>query len=246
MKTETTEEALECGGGQENRAWLSRIAEEFIGLERYVADLNLIPDDAPDWVKNVEREFGKVLFSTERITCMPEKMAYELGKTLGQQSAFAVWSMESLMELEREGKLPQSSETAAIAPGGDQRGRDFPEWYNQLVKLVKRSFCLAVDNDYQSMADYLRGFSEGFGRKPLGLHASNLGNTTFEVYLLLLLTWRWVANLKSVRELHEYIGKVLGPHRTGDLKRVQKICERVGLSYRPPGRPKKEIATRGG
>ena len=33
--------------------------------------------------------------------------------------------------------------------------------------------------------------------------------------------------------------KVFGPYRTGDLKRTEKICQRIGLRYRKAGRPKK-------
>ena len=32
--------------------------------------------------------------------------------------------------------------------------------------------------------------------------------------------------------------KSMGEHRTGDLKRIEKICQRIGLHFRKPGRPK--------
>ena len=32
---------------------------------------------------------------------------------------------------------------------------------------------------------------------------------------------------------------VFGPHRVGELKRIEKICQRIDLHYRKPGRPKK-------
>jgi hypothetical protein len=33
--------------------------------------------------------------------------------------------------------------------------------------------------------------------------------------------------------------KVFGTYRAGDLKRTEKICQRIELHYRKPGRPKK-------
>ena len=50
----------------------------------------------------------------------------------------------------------------------------------------------------------------------------------------------FIERLGSVSALHTWLRKVMGEYRTGDLKRIEKICQRIGLHFRKPGRPKME------
>ena len=54
----------------------------------------------------------------------------------------------------------------------------------------------------------------------------------------MLVHWRIIARLNSVPHLHQVLVKVFD-RRAGDLKRTEKMCQRIELSYRKPGRPKK-------
>ncbi len=55
----------------------------------------------------------------------------------------------------------------------------------------------------------------------------------------MLMFWRAIERMDSVRQFHEVLLKVFGASRIGDQKRVEKICQRMGLSFRKVGRPKK-------
>jgi hypothetical protein len=65
-------------------------------------------------------------------------------------------------------------------------------------------------------------------------------NPTFEIYVFMLIFWQAIDRLDSVRQLHELLVKVFGATRIGDQKRIEKICQRIGLSFRKVGRPKKK------
>ena len=113
------------------------------------------------------------------------------------------------------------------------------DWYSGLRRLAKRALCSCVDQTYQDMTDFLLGYSNAFSRKPKTFNVGNIGNPTFEIYLYLLVSWQGIARLSSVRQLHELLVKVFGAHQVGDQKRIEKICQRIGLSFRKAGRPKK-------
>jgi hypothetical protein len=55
----------------------------------------------------------------------------------------------------------------------------------------------------------------------------------------MLLCWQLIERMDSVRQLHEVLVKVIGARKIGEQKRIEKICQRIGLSFRKPGRPKK-------
>ena len=82
----------------------------------------------------------------------------------------------------------------------------------------------AADQTYEDMTEFLLAFSKGFASKPKTLSIANIGNPTFEIYVFMLMYWRIVGALKSVRELHDVLVKVFGAHRIGELKRIEKIC----------------------
>jgi hypothetical protein len=149
--------------------------------------------------------------------------------------------MEWLIE---ETKNPQVVDETKFSPEQLQKSEEFlikmtDEWYPALRRLAKHALCSCVDQQYDDMKEFLLAYAGAFAQKPSGPGASSFGNTAFEIYNFMLLYWRIIERLKSVHHLHEVLVKVFGPYRAGDLKRTEKICQRIGLRYRKAGRPKK-------
>jgi hypothetical protein len=113
------------------------------------------------------------------------------------------------------------------------------KWFLATYRLAQRALRSSFDQSYAVMYEFLAGFSNGIARKPGTLNFAETGNTTFEIYVFFMSYWRIVERFKSVHELHQVLVKILG-RRAGDLKRIEKICQRIGLHYRKPGRPKKK------
>jgi hypothetical protein len=61
-----------------------------------------------------------------------------------------------------------------------------------------------------------------------------IGRTTTLVYVIMLTNWREVEELGGIPALRSWLLKniFLTSQTVGDLKRVEKMCERIGLSYR--------------
>ncbi len=93
----------------------------------------------------------------------------------------------------------------------------------------------------EELAEYHRGMS--LGLRGIGPDApGDRSDLATEILCFLVMQWRLVVRLKSVTELHLWLTRMLGAQRVGEKKRVEKICERIGLTLREPGRPK-EIPT---
>jgi hypothetical protein len=88
------------------------------------------------------------------------------------------------------------------------------------------------------MADYHEGNAAGL--RGLGRMARGDKSTdATPVHLTLGLWWRFVKGFTSVTELHRWLDRMLGAKVVGSKKRVEKICERLGLKFRGRGAPRR-------
>ena len=103
-----------------------------------------------------------------------------------------------------------------------------------------RALCSSVDQTYERYDGLFVGiFGRLFAASSWLFQVGNLGNQPFEIYVFMLIFWKAIDRLNSVRDLHELLVKVFGAGRIGDQKRIEKICQRIGLSFRKAGRPRK-------
>jgi hypothetical protein len=252
MSEQTTEPAPETSNSSQAECesdpvarrgkWLGKLADEFIKLESAMPVNNLLPEtEGPSWVQNLEREIRNAMFPVAKLKKGLALTPQRLGGILGHQCAVAVWMMEYLtVELEKSPvgtPDPKIEEQAAAGLEFIRRLHD--DWYCGLRRLAKRALGTCVDQAYPDMREFLLAYSSAFARKPSNFSYGSFGNSAFEVYVFMLCHWRMVEKLESVRELHELLVKHLGPQRTGELKRIEKICQRIGLRFRKPGAPRK-------
>jgi hypothetical protein len=232
---------------EERRAkWLERLVDEIDKIEVPMG-ANLLPDgvDYPSWVLKVEREFSLVMLPSAKLKDPNVKLTPKrMGAVLGHMCEIVVWMMELFAyQIEEKGDEKKRSLTQEELEIGQQFLVSLDKWYCAARRLAKRALCSCVDQTYEDMTDFLLGYSDAFSRKPKTFQASGIGNPTFEIYVFMLMFWRLIERMDSVRQLHEALVKVFGANRMGDQKRIEKICQRIGLSFRKPGRPKKIIQT---
>jgi hypothetical protein len=226
---------------ERQQKWLRRLADEYIKLETSCPAPNFLPDEGcPKWVENLEREVGATMFPVARLKEKFELTPRRLGAIIGHQCVMGVWLMDWLAE---QLKKPAVVDNDKVTPEQLEQGEEFliklvNDWYPALRRLAKRALVSCVDQQYDDMKDFLLAYASAFACKPVGNRVSNWGSSAFETYNFLLLYWRVVERLDSVHHLHQLLVKIFGS-RAGDLKRTEKICQRIGLSYRKPGRPKK-------
>jgi hypothetical protein len=97
-------------------------------------------------------------------------------------------------------------------------------------RALKFAFGLGIEQEYHACARFFAAFGRAIERRPSS--EGDIGRTNTKIYIVLLVAWRSVEKLGSVPMLHRVLCKIFGNHVVGDLKRVEKICERIGLSYR--------------
>lgn len=225
------------------QAWLRRLCRQFLKLQtKFPVKDFLHEKGVPAWVENVEREVGAALCPTAAIKDGLELTPRGMGALLGHSCAFGVWMMEAFQyEMHR---LEHKIDLSKYAPEQIEQGQKLfagfvDDWYPALCRLAKRALSSAVDQSYEDMTEFLLAYSQAFARKPARLGMPDIGNSAFRIYFFLLNYWREVSLFKSVHQLHAVLVKNYGSHQVGELKRIEKICQRIGLSYRKPGRPRK-------
>ena len=233
---------IEFDQTKQRQEWLRRLADEFIKLESSMPVINFLPDEGlPKWVENIEREVGACMYPAAKLKEELKLTPRRLGAIIGHQCAIAVWMLEWLAE---ELKKPQTVDESMVTAENIKRGEDFlikltEDFYPALRRLAKRALCSCVDQPYDDMKDFLLAYAGAFAQKPTGSGLDGFGNSAIEIYNFMLVYWRIIDRLNSAHHLHEVLVKVFGPYRAGDLKRTEKICQRIELHYRKRGRPKK-------
>lgn len=243
FRNEVSEEITIIDPAEHRTAWLQKLAEEFLKLEPLFPLSKFVPDEgAPRWVENVENEIAATMYPLARLKEDLQLTPKRLGGMIGHSSAYGVWMLENLEE--QLSKPEINVDTTKLTAEQIEFGEKFvfgivEHWYPALRRFAKRALCSAVDQSYEDMTEFLLAYSQAFSRKPKSQGLTGIGSSATETYFFLLTYWRVVNALSSVHELHQCLVRVFGPHRVGDLKRVEKICQRIDLHYRKPERPKK-------
>ena len=221
------------------KAWLKRLAEEYVKLDAAMPVKNLLPEDeGPAWVQNVEREVAAMMFPEAKLKKQPGLTPKRMGALIGHQCASGVWLMEQLNVAAANPNTNKFSLSPRQIREGKKMARVLTEdWFEGLRNLAKLALSSCVDQSYEDMREFLLAYAAAFARKPQTV--GDFGHSAFRIYVFMLMNWRLVAQLHSIREFHEVLDKVFGFDETGDLKRIEKICQRIGLRFRKPGRPKR-------
>ncbi|MDD5139531.1 MAG: hypothetical protein PHY43_04625 [Verrucomicrobiales bacterium] len=236
------EKEIQIDPAKSRQEWLRRLANEYIKLEQTMPVENFLPDEGcPKWVENLEREMGATLFPVAKLKQESKLTPGRLAAIIGHQCALGVWLIEWLeKELQKQEEVDGSKLTAEQLKTGEEFLIKLADhWYPALRRLAKRALCSCVDQPYDDMKEFLLAYASAFAQKPTGPGFGSFGNTAIEIYNFMLVYWRIIDRLNSVHHLHEVLVKVFGPYRIGDLKRTEKICQRLDIHYRKPGRPKK-------
>lgn len=232
---------LQSADEQRQHAWLIRVADKIEAAEKHFPRELVPAENRPLWVIKVESLVEVVLLPVAKVKEIHDESDItpkRFGALVGHMCAMAVWTME-WMEYEGNrthvdlGKLSDAEFEQAL-----KVQRAFDEWYSAMRRVAKCALCSSVDQKYADMADFLLGYANAFATKPKTFRVGDMGGTTFEIYLFMMMFWRVVERLGSVPRLHQVLGKAFSPFRVGTLKRVEKICERIDLHYRKPGRPR--------
>jgi hypothetical protein len=217
--------------------WLQQIVDRFESVGEIFPDPHWMQGELPLWVQNVGREIMKGIFPTAHLKVGRYWEIGEVAALVGQNIAYSDSIMAEVCESEQLDRKKWDNLRKILGDDIEERAEEYArklteEFLPAFEEAVKFSLTLAGEQDYASMRRFFKAFSRALDRRPIS--AGDIGRTNTRIYWVLLLSWRRVEEFGSIPELHRRLCKCvfLGPHLVGDLKRIEKICERIGLSYR--------------
>ena len=193
-------------------------------------------DEKPQWLKKVELELAKTETSTVNFRALKHKSpifsdAVTLGQLVGHE--FAAWHPDAPgMAVAIERMPPENRILLEVAVAYKRQKR---------MKHVRKIVAEANQQSFKDACSFFKGFAMALQKGSLSETGQPAGETaTTKIYGMLVMHSDFISRLQSVRELYEWLQLMLGKGLINDAKgqkRIEKICERIDLSFRPPGRP---------
>jgi hypothetical protein len=193
-------------------------------------DFGKLFDLAPSWVKKIIERLEASINRGYNLREDSEDQVFKLGIVAGH---FAAWSEASF-------KAPK--EVGKSVPKLKKMLKELPTVISPVQKhFAKLSEEIRVIMNKQPAMIHLR-FNSGYERAMqkriyTGKEPGFWETSSTKIYILLLLMAPIMPRIKSVAMLDKILSSVPGLWKSSDPKRLQKLCQRIGLTFRKPGSP---------
>ena len=247
-------------------AWCRRFFDELDfseipvkNAEKINIAFNGMLDDTPEWVGKVNREMVLQSMPVMRIPkwgkgkSPPEVLGLSLGQICANLYALCSIGRELSKEenikaseakrkfFEEHPELPSVQSELMVA-------NSFPPILQHLVTVVLPRFGKGVEDafkaalaqkEYSQAVDFFQGFAKGISKPGISSGRKLAGSTTATpIYEKLMVHREQVQKLPNYPALREFlISGGLPENVVGSVRRLQKICERIGLHLGKRGRP---------
>ncbi len=119
------------------------------------------------------------------------------------------------------------------------------KWRAVFKKFIDDTLADARTRPYAESSAFLEAFGKANVIKPDEFVTERKIGVGERIAYVMIFHWKHISKLESIGQLHrilEVAGQQMGVVIT--LKRVEKLCQRIGLKFRRRGRPKKKIQTK--
>ena len=239
--------------------WLVRILDRLLAIQNAYPEPVWLKGELPDWVQNIARELGKTLYPGAKLRLDKVWHPGEVGALMGHQAGYWHFLAEFIETDCTEPKPKLLDELREIfGPDIEERSAQIMQTIAESVypafdKVMKFSLCLASDQDHYSSSRFFAAFARALSAKPR--QGNTIGRTNTMIYWVMLTSWRRVEELGSIPELYRRLCKcvffqtplpvkfkneplrhsasreLVRTHSVGEYERVERICNRMGLSY---------------
>jgi len=119
-------------------------------------------------------------------------------------------------------------------------------WIDQyramILVEVDRALQDAITQPPARKLAFFEGYTLGAQRECLSATGTIPGATNATICdIFMVFNVGFIERLHSVHELQHWLELLLGPDVAGDVKRVEKFCQRRNLKFAKPGRPRNDI-----
>ena len=219
----------------EQPRWIEKAAAALLSAEDGLpVPHSLRGEDFPRWVGNV---FTALLKATMPGTIVKDPKLWspgDLGAFLGNKTTF--WDDPEDYDPARVRQLAKD-----LKKEGDRVGtvivikyirRLWMVGWPQYREAASQCFALVVGAaPHHQKIKFFRSYLKAL-QQPQTLDGTpSHATTATPIYSFLMIYWRAVEKLNSMAEFHSLLCRVFGSATMGDQKRVEKICERIGLSF---------------
>jgi hypothetical protein len=179
--------------------------------------------------------------------------AKDLGQFLGRQNALEglVWDEVPLsprVRLEKERWIDSQagilSSNPKLAKSLIQDVKGMEKWRPVFRKFIDETLASARNRPYPESSAFLEAFGKANVIKPDDLATERTMGVGERIAYVMILFWRPISKFESVAQLYQLLSLAAKPMGIViTLKRVEKLCQRIGLKFKGRGRPKGKIQT---
>ena len=106
------------------------------------------------------------------------------------------------------------------------------------MKFMQEALSSACQRPYIEAAAFFEAFGKAIVIKPDEFLTERTMGVGDKICWAMFVTWQEIERLHSVAELHRILERALKPRGiVVKYKRVEKLCQRIKLKFKDPGRP---------
>jgi len=238
------------------RTWVGQILAKYEAIEKLQPksfDLDLMVEEWPDWVVKLFPILFGVSHPGLKVKKAKKWTAKDLGQFLGRQNALEglVWDEVPLsprvrLEKERwidsEANKPDSN--PMLGKSLIQNAKGMKKWRPVFRKFIEETLASARNRPYPESSAFLEAFGKANVIKPDDLANERRIGVGERIAYVMIMLWRPISKFESVAQLYQLLSAGARPMGIViTLKRVEKLCQRIGLKFKGRGRPKGKIQT---
>jgi len=232
------------------RQWVREVLIKFDQLgEHQPKPFNENPE-WPEWVWNLFGMLMGIPYPGVKFKNMKNWKAKDLGRFLGRHYAgehvmmggvplssrviqegerFGIWAEKWAREKRPDVNLHELEK---------QHEQDAKEWRPQLINFMQETLRSACERPYVECAAFFEAFGKAIVIKPDALLTERTMGVGDKICWTMIVMWQEIEKLHSVGELHRLFEKALKPKGVViKYKRIEKLCQRIKLKFKGPGRP---------
>jgi len=230
--------------------WIKQTLDRYEAIEKQQPEFfDQVVDEWPEWVCKLWATFFRISHGGLNFRRVKKWRSKDLGRFLGRQYVLErhVWS-----EVPLSHRVQQESERGVVAlvtalnvnAKGTRSLKEYlqglKKWRPIFKKFIDETLATAHERPYPESAAFLEAFGKAAVIKPDELATERTVGVSERIAFVMFLFWRQISRFSSVGELHRFLSLAAAPMGIViSLKRVEKLCQRIGLKFKGRGRPKK-------
>lgn len=229
----------------EQSEWIIEALREIETAEAVLKEPHWLNGDLPMWVQNLSHALFKSLIPDVKLKPISEWTAGEVGALYGHKVAnirflfegeeYSAKEFRKAFSFRNEGLPEEMIELRGMCAVAIRFiKRIWQTGCPRFELALSRTLSMAARAPHHESVRFFKAFSKAMQKVPSPTGEQARSTTATNVYFVMLISWRWVQSMPSAAALHKFLTNLLGPSVAGDPKRVEKICERLGLKFGQP------------